>query len=181
MQVNDYQESEALLGLTLEDYHAIRASLPRLKASIDAILIRQNGVYKVFTVEKVDTSYNIKLLDLGNFIDGKYVDAINRISGMNDPDRSGDIVLIMKDETDIPITEIQNQRYTTGVACKSWHGSLNRSDSYVPFIFAYPGGNKIEIEKLIQKDTACKIDYSNCKGNWSLPNIIKGIILEQYK
>ncbi len=59
--------------------------------------------------------------------------------------------------------------------------SLNRSDSYVPFIIAYPGGNKNELEKALQRDTLCKMDYSNCKGNWKLTDIVKGIISEQYK
>lgn len=72
-------------------------------------------------------------------------------------------------------------RYTTGTACKAWHGSLNPSDSYVPFIISYPGGNKTEMEKILKKDTVCKEDYSDCKANWKLPNIIKEIITEQYK
>jgi hypothetical protein len=96
---------------------------------------------------------------------------------MNHKDRSGDIVLIMKDTP----TGNVNDRYTTGVACKSWHGSLNPSDSYVPFIVSYPGGNNYEIEKILQKETLCKADYSNCKGNWKLSDTVKEIISEQYK
>jgi hypothetical protein len=72
-------------------------------------------------------------------------------------------------------------RYTTGVACKSWHGSLSRSDSYVPFIFAYPGGNKTELEKILKKDAVCANDYGNCKGNWKLTDTVKEIIKEQYQ
>jgi hypothetical protein len=74
-----------------------------------------------------------------------------------------------------------HNRYTAGVACKSWHGSLNRSDSYVPFIFAYPGGNKTEIEAILKKDSACMSDYSNCKGNWKLVETVKEIINNQYR
>ncbi len=100
---------------------------------------------------------------------------------MNNENRSGDIVLIMKDEVDIPEGEtIEDHRYSTGSACKSWHGSLNRSDSYVPFIFAYPGGNKFEIDGILKRDTVCKEDYSNCKGNWKLTELIKEIIETQY-
>ena len=95
---------------------------------------------------------------------------------MNHPDRSGDIVLLMKDS----MSDI-NQRFSTGSACKSWHGSLNPSDSYVPLIVSYPGGNKTEIETILKKDTVCKTDYSNCKGNWKLTDIVKEVILEQYK
>ena len=47
---------------------------------------------------------------------------------MNHTDRSGDIVLIFRDNTN----DMPENRYTSGVSCKSWHGSLNPSDSYVP-------------------------------------------------
>ena len=33
----------------------------------------------------------------------------------------------------------------------------------------------------LTKDGVCKSDYSNCKGNWNLTDIIKGFISEQYK
>jgi hypothetical protein len=76
-------------------------------------------------------------------------------------------------------------RFTAGVACKSWHGSLNPSDSYVPLIVAYPGGTKSTIETLLKRDTVCG-DYSNstlnkCKGNWKLTDIVKELVKEQYK
>jgi len=64
----------------------------------------------------------------------------------------------------------------TGVACKSWHGSLNKSDSYVPFILSYPGGNS-EVLKTV-KDDACKA--ANCNGNWALPDFVKEITKEQF-
>jgi hypothetical protein len=41
----------------------------------------------------------------------------------------------------------------------SWHGSLNRSDSYVPFIVSYPGGNTEPLRSLVTPvcgtDTSC--------------------------
>ena len=80
----------------------------------------------------------------------------------------------------VPFFLIAKDRYTTGVSCKSWHGSLNPSDSYVPFIFAYPGGNKIEIEQILKADSLCKQDYSECKGNWKLTDTVKKIIETQY-
>ena len=65
----------------------------------------------------------------------EYVKAAMRIAGLNDPMRSGDIILVMKDQTAGGDTADSNiKRFTTGVACKSWHGSLNPSDSYVPLI-----------------------------------------------
>jgi hypothetical protein len=91
---------------------------------------------------------------------------------MNHPKRSGDIVLIMKDAT----TGDAADRYTAGVACKSWHGSLNPSDSYVPFIVSYPGGNKFELDPLIQKVCTGNL----CEGNWKAKELISEIIKTQY-
>lgn len=153
-----FQESGANLD---ED---IKNKFARLLSSIDAILIRSS----------LNSEYEVYSGDLSNT--AKYVDADNRIKGMNNPDRSGDIILIMKSETDSSATD----RYSTGVSCKSWHGSLNRSDSYVPMIVAYPGGNKKEIEDILQQETLCKTDYSDCRGNWKLTDIVKEIIKNQF-
>ena len=148
-----------------------------LKSSIDKILVRVSvdANYCVFDGLNDDGSARCAVND--PFDAASYVDAWIRINGMNHKNRSGDIVLIMKDAT----TGNATGRYTTGVACKSWHGSLNPSDSYVPFIASYPGGNKSELEQILQKDSLCKTDYSNCKGNWKLSDIVKEIISEQYK
>jgi len=91
---------------------------------------------------------------------------------MNNFNRSGDIVLLMNDKTDGAVTD----RYTSGVACKSWHGSLNRSDSYVPLILSYPGGDKDKVGKVTEEVCA----NEGCKGNWSLTELIKNIIQKQY-
>jgi hypothetical protein len=164
MQVNNRQEAEAQLGLTMANYSKIRALIPRLNASLDAILIRQNGSYKIF---------NGKGVLSGDLAFGKqYIDAINRVTQMNSTKRSGDIVLIMKDAT----TGDAIDRYTTGYACKSWHGSLSPSDSYVPFILTYPGGNKNELENVKQK--VCT--NGACGGNWVLKDFIAEIVNKQY-
>jgi hypothetical protein len=140
-----------------------------------------SGIYKVYSVNNIAGSPQAVLANISS-LPTSYVDAINRIQNMNNLKRSGDIVLLMKDNIDIPQREsIENHRYTTGAACKSWHGSLNRSDSYVPFIFAYPGGNKTEIENILKKNSVCSSDYSNCKGNWNLTDTVKAIIKEQYQ
>ena len=69
----------------------------------------------------------------------------------------------------------RNGRFTTGYACKSWHGSLNPSDSYVPLVMSYPGGNKTELKKT--SDAVCV--NNACKDNWILPSLIKDIIKKQ--
>jgi hypothetical protein len=141
----------------------------RLSNSIDEILVRDNGAYKVYTVENAA----VTLKDLGS-ISTEYVDAVKRIEKMNNLKRSGDIVLIMKDKT----SGGELDRYTTGTACKSWHGSLNPSDSYVPLILTYPGGNKGEIEKIINNVSACP--NGKCEGNWNVTDIIREIMVRQY-
>jgi hypothetical protein len=148
----------------------------RLWNSIDKILIRmEDGKYYIFN--GLDNNGNPITESLTSLTGGEYIEAELRIKGMNNEKRSGDIVLIMKDKT----TGEAIDRYTTGSACKSWHGSLNPSDSYVPLIVAYPGGNKKEIEEILQRDTLCKQDYSGCRGNWRVRDIIKEIITEQYE
>lgn len=68
-------------------------------------------------------------------------------------------------------------RYTSGYNCKSWHGSLNPSDSYVPLIVAYPKGNKAVLEDIIKE--ACG-SLTGCNGNWQMYDIIKAIMKRQY-
>ncbi|HDL15931.1 MAG TPA: hypothetical protein ENH28_07265, partial [Euryarchaeota archaeon] len=148
----------------------------RLWNSIDRILIRmEDGKYYIFN--GLDSNGNPLTDSLTSLTGGEYIEAELRIKGMNNEKRSGDIVLIMRDQT----AGNELDRYTTGTACKSWHGSLNPSDSYVPLILSYPGGNKKEIEEILQRDTLCKADYSGCRGNWKVTDIIKEIITEQYQ
>ncbi|MBU0675036.1 MAG: alkaline phosphatase family protein [Proteobacteria bacterium] len=152
----------------------------RLSSAIDAILIRtsRDNEYLVYNGASYDAGGNLVLnnpLPLNqHFTDNeKYIDIQNRITGINDRDRSGDIILIMKDFSD---SKQLSKRYTTGVACKSWHGSLNPSDSYVPLIVSYPSGNIEELQDNI--DELCAV--SSCKENRILPKILKEIITEQY-
>jgi predicted AlkP superfamily pyrophosphatase or phosphodiesterase len=180
VMLGGYYPSEAKKWLGFSsDYKYLKfqaLKIGRLWESIDKILIRmEDDKYYVF--DGLDTNGYPVPLSIGALSDTEYIDAVTRITGMNSKERSGDIVLIMNDKT----TGSANNRYTTGVSCKSWHGSLNPSDSYVPLIMAYPGGNNVEIEKIIRKDTVCKEDYSNCRGNWKIPNIIKELLKEQYQ
>ncbi len=159
----------------------ISAGLKRLITSIDIILIRRGNNYEVFQgiMPDSDDVISTPLNNYPDFSSSKYVKALRRINGMNHPDRSGDIVLLMKDEMDISTSEISDQRFTTGVACKSWHGSLNRSDSYVPLIVAYPGGNTSELGQLINNTQGCNTSQG-CDGNWRVTDLIKTIIQKEY-
>jgi len=150
-----------------------------LLSSIDSILIREGSTYKIFKGVKTDGSGNITGPDTESITEAtfgfdSYVAAYQRIKGLNNPDRSGDIVLMFKDF----VSDISLNRYTSGVACESWHGSLNLSDSYVPLIVAYPGGNKQEIGPILESDTLCPKE--KCEGNWKVTDIILEIIKRQY-
>jgi hypothetical protein len=175
MQMENIMEAEEWFGLSEDGYADLRDTVGRLQSSISQILVRVNGNYCVFDGLNDDGSPKCALFDPFNA--SADIDAWTRINGMNHKDRSGDIVLIMKDTTTGDIVD----KYTTAYACKSWHGSLNPSDSYVPLIVSYPSGNKAEMENILKKDTVCNADYSNCKNNWKLPSIVKGIISELYK
>jgi hypothetical protein len=149
----------------------------RLLLSVDKILIRENDEYRLFEGLKLDSSGKIigpktSLINSTDFAPEKYIQADFRIQGLNDFDRSGDIVLLMKDKTSSDVMD----RYTSGVACKSWHGSLNPSDSYVPFILSYPGDNSEVLADV--KEETCK--EADCSGNWALPDFVKEVVNKQY-
>lgn len=168
------------LTATGSDKQKLNQYFPRLMNSIGDILVRKRtqtptgieDIYEVVTSISEDASGNLNIATAA-FSDAiGDVNAVNRIKKLNNFNRSGDIVLLMNDKTDGSATD----RYTTGVACKSWHGSLNRSDSYVPFILSYPGGNKDEMIKVTS--TICI--NNGCEGNWSVTELIKNIIQRQY-
>lgn len=144
--------------------------LGRIVGSVEAVLIRVGGSYKVF--EGLDAAGKlITPLGLGSLDSARHVRAEERINGMNHDQRSGDIILLFK-------SDVNNiaERYTSGVSCKSWHGSLNRTDSYVPFILSYPGGNAAELNDPIEAVCPKK----ECAGNWKATDLIKKIIETQY-
>jgi len=163
----------------------IKRKFKNLLTSVDSILIRVDGKYKLYNGELLDANDNVIGPNAEAIIDTTFgltthVNAFDRIKGMNHLKRSGDIVLIMKDVVDIPEGEtMQNYRYTTGVACKSWHGSLNRSDSYVPLIIAYPGGNINELKTLIDSTQGCNTN-TGCDGNRRVTDIIMTIIHKEF-
>ncbi len=154
----------------------INEHFPKLGSSIDTILARWtlNGSYEVITGVSEDASGNVTIgIDtLESLSNTEYQKAVDRITNMNHKDRSGDIILIMKDAT----SGNASDRYSTAYACKSWHGSLNASDSYVPFVVAYPGGNKSEIDPFLS--TVCP--DNTCEGNWKLSDLIKKVTKKQY-
>jgi hypothetical protein len=154
----------------------VKKELNGLTASVDKILVRRtlNGSYEIVTgvSEGASGNVNISTAALTSLSNAEYPNAVTRITGMNHKDRSGDVILLMKDATNGATLE----RYTTAYACKSWHGSLNKSDSYVPFVVAYPGGNKLELDPIL--NSVCP--SNNCDGNWKLSDLIKKIVRNQY-
>lgn len=152
----------------------VKNKFANLISSVDRILIRQDGVYKVFN--GFDAMGNlVPPDDIAILPNSIYVRPVERIIGMNNIDRSGDIVLIFKDFTN----DSSQNRYTSGVACKAWHGSLSPADSYVPLIVTYPGGNKTELEAYVNNTDGCSTDQG-CDGNWRVTDLIQSIIIKQY-
>ena len=169
------QEALDAFGIDESDYFMLLdESVGRLKGSIDRILIREGGVYKEFK------GYGSSQVTSDISLSDAYIQYRARIEGLNNPDRSGDIILIMRDKTE----EHESQRFTCGVACKAWHGGLNPGDSYVPFILAYPGGNAVEVERLREGIGNCPEDGSYCEecacGNWKVTGVIMQVIQKQY-
>lgn len=159
---------------------ATKKMFKNLLSSIDRILIRVDGVYKNFKGVQLDTADNVIGSDTDTITEtyfdaNAYTSAFGRIEEMNHPKRSGDIVLIMRDST----TGSARDRFSTAYACKSWHGSLNRSDSYVPFIVAYPGGNKQVVQLFIDATSGCS-STTGCDGNWKTADLINAIIQMQF-
>ncbi len=165
-------------ALTLGDNATdkVKKELSRLTASVDKILVRRTltGAYEVVISVGEDASgiVTISTDSLGSLNNTEYQRAVSRITEMNHANRSGDVVLIMKDDT------LGNaiDRYSTAYGCKSWHGSLNSSDSYVPFIVSYPGGNKSELDAFLSP--VCP--GNNCDGNWKLADLVEEIFNKQY-
>jgi hypothetical protein len=101
-----------------------------------------------------------------------YVDAANRIREMQHATRSGDIVIVFRSRTD----ELPSNRYVSAGNIPSWHGSLNRSDSYVPFIVSYPGGNAPQLDAFVEP--VCG-STNRCPSTLKVVPLIEKIIAEQ--
>jgi hypothetical protein len=106
--------------------------------------------------------------------------AAERIRFLNDPNRSGDLIVHFK--TQLPIN-----RYTSGSSCRGDHGSLNRMDSYVPLIVSYPGGNKEEFLKWWNERgeaAVCSVGDGesagnlHCHGSWMTTDLIRELTRE---
>jgi hypothetical protein len=166
-----------ILRLTLKEGNGLpqemREKFPRVLNSVEIILVRDGGQYKILNGFDANGAPQYSLVD--SLSSPKYIEAKKRIIGMNHEKRSGDIVLLFRDGTDEPVID----RYTSGVACKAWHGSLSRSDSFVPFIVSYPGGNRHELEPIIKKPEVCGSQMA-CEGNWKATDLIKAIMQTQY-
>jgi len=160
------------------DKVTLNAHFPKLFSSIDVILVRANSQADYQVVTNISESTQGEMVVEKDSIEHyfsdkpKYTNALARIGNVNSFNRSGDIILVMKDNTNDDV----HNRFTTAYACESWHGSLNLSDSYVPFIMSYPGGNSYELNSV--RNVVCI--GNACKGNWILPGMIKAIMNKQY-
>jgi hypothetical protein len=145
--------------------------LANLAKSVDFLLIKTTGGYKV-------RSHPGEMLDVADLSGSVYVKAPLRVALLaQEADAagagSGDIIIVFRDRTDDP----KNERYVSGGNIESWHGSLNRSDSYVPFIPAYPGGNAGELAPTVA--VVCGTTDGTCAGNWLLTPLVEELIHRQ--
>ena len=141
-----------------------------LVSSLDKILYRDAGSYAVFSDVETDAAGDVidpilQGISASTFDSAAYIKAAERIADLNNLDRSGDLVLLFNDKT----TDAISKRYSSGAACKSWHGSLNPSDSYVPLIMSYPGGRSDSVQPYVEEFCPGLA----CDRNWKLTDIVK--------
>jgi hypothetical protein len=102
----------------------------------------------------------------------EYVDLADRVRAMNHAQRAGDIVVVFRSRTDEP----RESRYISSGNLPSWHGSLNRSDSYVPFMVSYPGGNADQVKEFVEP--VCG-STTHCESTLKVAPLIKTIVSRQ--
>jgi hypothetical protein len=167
----------------LAELNTAEVNLSRLVGAVDLILVRASGgQYVVYnglqpTADPAQISIASRPLSVLSS-SPHYVQAVKRIEEMNDPRRSGDIVLVMRARTD----DLPDQRFTSGPACRGWHGGLNRADSYVPLILGYPGGNSRALAELAQRVCGPPIGTGqhDCEQNRVLPELATEIYRQEY-
>jgi DNA-binding beta-propeller fold protein YncE len=103
-----------------------------------------------------------------------YVHAIDRIKKLDHRARAGDIILVFRSRTD----DLATARYTSSSNIPSWHGSLNRSDSYVPFIVSYPGGNADPLKTVVSSSLICS-NVTTCDSTLRVAPLVEHILALQ--
>lgn len=151
--------------------HPVPPAQDQRPGCVDLLLVKKNGSYVVRTRPRESLSLASFFGQHGNL----YPNAVERIQMFTqEADSRGagspDIVILFRDRMNEPAT----QRYMSGGNIRSWHGGLNPSDSYVPFIVSYPGGNVGAIEEHVV--AACA---PQCSGNWRLPDVVEEILKVQ--
>ena len=132
--------------------------LRSLTAAVDFVLVRKGDEYVVrqpgpiangtptptpspiVTPEESDCGSNspltssVREFSLDEFFAstnlGPYVNPKERVHQLNHAARAGDVVVVFRSRTEDPPT----LRHVSSSNIPSWHGSLNRSDSIVPFV-----------------------------------------------
>lgn len=109
-----------------------------------------------------------------------YVDAMKRIERLNHLDRAGDVVIVFRSLTD----DFSSNRYSSSGNIPSWHGSLNRGDSYVPFVVSYPGGNAGVLREFTSAPEVCGAATAPdgaplCEDTLKLAPLVRRILCSQ--
>jgi hypothetical protein len=126
-------------------------------------------------MEKVSPPTSVQEFTTEEFFGGtnasSYVHAAERIRQLNHSSRAGDVIIAFRSRTDDPL----NARHTSSSNIPSWHGSLNRSDSYVPFIVSYPGGNADAIKAMVRPNGVCASEIV-CDSTLKVAGLVKEIL-----
>jgi hypothetical protein len=176
--------------LSREDVRRLIAEslrFPALSNSVDTLLVRntQTNDYEVFrrlAPSSDPEHFELETSPLSSLPPGEFVYAVERIEEMNSLDRSGDLILVMRNRTGEP----SSKRFSSGVPCNGWHAGINRADSYVPFIVSNPGGNLDIVDVIL--DTVCGTDRScgsaqpahSCLRSSDLPRVVRTILESEY-
>jgi hypothetical protein len=191
--------SSQFLPFTSEQLGNIQDVAGRMRDSVDFILYRpeDGGAYRIF--DGLDANGAVRSRGLEQFFaeppnTDRFIRPIERIRAMNDPNRSGDLVVHFRFGPSQAVID----RYTAGTSCRAWHGSLETADSYVPMIVAYPGGNTGEFLRWFNDNQqsppgdpsrVCKsVDAQDpslpgnfdCHGNWMTTDLIRELLRELY-
>ena len=173
------------LGLTSGDIEKLQTLAGTMHDSIDFILYRDSGQYRVFDGLDPTTGavQSASLESLVSAAGDRFVFPLERIRNMNDPSRSGDVVVHFRFDSDAMASE----RFTAGVSCRAWHGGLGRADSFVPLIVSAPGGSGDGFlnwwtyghgqERICATGQNSNLD---CHGNWLAADMAHTLLTDLY-
>ena len=147
---------EDVMPVVSSFYEANRTGspLPQLKGAIDLIFAREPVAagrnakpYEIFDGQKlVPIRDYLKAHPRPDLI--RLEERMNGLSAGSYGNRAGDILLLARACTNLPIEE---RYFFSAVSHYTWHGSACVADSQIPFILAQPGGSGDRLRTVMRK------------------------------